>query len=159
MHFKQTIYTVLYAKLLPDNSGTEWKEEVVKNVKIEEGRITEVVTIADEPILIDDITSFAREGTGMFDKNGNMLFGGDIVRANVQKYNKAESKLEEGKDVLLSIIWVNGAYCCFIEGIDEPIYLNQQNVLEMEKVGNIYQHGKILEKPVDEAVFEADKKE
>lgn len=147
--FEQTIYKVLYAKLTADGQGTEWGEVAVKSIEFKDGIIVKATTLDDKIIEIDDTTTFARRATGMFDKTGNMIFGGDIVKATIQH------KQEDAKELLLPIVWVNGAYCIAIEGLGEMIYLTQQNVTEMEVIGNVYQHGKVLEKPVDEAIFEA----
>jgi hypothetical protein len=74
----------------------------------------------------------------MFDKSGIALFGGDIVKHN---------------GLLVPISWVNGAYCIIPDENADPIYFTQANVMEMEKVGDIYRNGSILEKPVDESIF------
>ena len=154
MNFKQTIFTVLYAQFNADNSGTEWKEEGVKELKMVAGKVTEVVTESDKKMLVDEVSVFVRESTGMFDKLGGMLFGGDIVKASLIIKSDLTGDEAPAKEVLMPILWVNGAYCCALEELPNPIYLSQQNVMEMEKVGNIYQHGKMLEKPIDEAIFE-----
>lgn len=149
--FEQTIYYLLSVRFTEDKTGTEWKEEPIKGLELKDGKIVRVTTDDAAITEIDNITTFARRATGMFDKIGNTLLSGDIVKASVIKNG------EEAKEMLMPIIFVNGAYCIVLEGLEEPIYLNQKNVLEMEKVGNIYQHGKILETPIDEAIFEAQK--
>lgn len=145
--FEQTIYTILRAKYTQDGQSVEWAEEAAKAIFIKNGKIEKAITEADIEVQIDDVTAFARRATGMFDKNGAMIFGGDIVKF-VHQHNQ-----EEPKEILVPILWVNGAYVAVITGIDELIYLTQQNVMEMEKIGNVYQHGKVLETPVDEAIF------
>lgn len=149
--FEQTIYALLSAKFSADGSKTEWREEGIKALKIKDGKIKQVTTDADVVVDIDETTTFARRSTGMFDKLGVMLFGGDLVKF---KHKHAEN---DEVDMIAPILWVNGAYVIVIAGIDEPIYLTQQNVMEIEKIGNVYQHGAILEKPIDEAIFEAQK--
>lgn len=147
--FEQTIYSLLRAKYNDEKTGVEWKEEGVKALEIKNGKITKVTTDGDVVVEIDETTAFARRSTNMFDKVGTMIFGGDIVKFK-HKHGDAEEV-----DRLAPILWVNAAYCIVIEGIDEPIYLTQQNMLEIEKVGNIYANGVILETTIDEAIFKA----
>ena len=151
--FEQTIYILLIATYSADKTKTEWREEGIKALELKNGKIFRVTTDSDALLDIDDVTAFARRSTGMFDKKGTMLLGGDLV-----KFNHIHAQ-EEAKDVIAPILWVNGAYAVVIPTIDELIYLTQQNVMEMEKIGNIYQHGKILEMPVDEAIFHAQNQE
>lgn len=146
--FEQTIYTLLSAKFNADGSAVEWQEEGVKAIEIKDGKIMRVTTDRDSLVDIDDTTTFARRATGMFDKLGQMLFGGDLVKFMQEHAGNAPI------EVIAPIVWINGAYCIAIEGVEEQIYLTQHNVMQIEKIGNIYQHGKILEKPIDEAVFE-----
>lgn len=147
--FEQTIYSLLRAKYNDAKTGVEWKEEGVKALEIKNGKITKVTTDGDVVVEIDETTAFARRSTGMFDKLGVMLFVGDIV-----KFKHKHGSAEEA-EILAPILWVNAAYCIIIEGIDEPVYLTQQNVLEIEKVGNVYANGAILETTIDEAIFKA----
>lgn len=150
--FEQTIYSVIYAKYSPDGASVEWEEKGVKALSLDTfGNIKKVTTVEDKDIEIDETTSFVRRSTTMFDKLGNALFSGDIVKVLVQYKNN------EAKELLLPISWINAAYCIVMEDVNEIIYLTQQNVMDMEKIGDIYRHGKILERPVDEAIFEADK--
>lgn len=151
--FEQTIYSVLYAKYTEDGKAIEWTEKPVKAVFLKGGKIEKVLTEEDHEIVIDDVTTFARRATGMFDKSGAMLFSGDIV-----KFQHQHAK-EDPKEVLAPILWINGAYTVVIAGIKELIYLTQTNVLEMEKIGTVYQHGKILETPIDEAIFAANEEQ
>lgn len=145
--FEQTIYTVLFARYSQDGQSVEWNEETVKTLSLKDGKIDKVVTEGDKEIVIDNVTSFARRATGMFDKVGAMIFGGDIVKFMHQHKN------EEEKEIVVPILWINGAYVAVIPGIEELVYLTQQNVMEMEKVGDVYRHGKVLETPIDEAIF------
>lgn len=147
--FEQTIYALLIATYSADKTKTEWREEGIKKLELKNGKIFRVTTDSDAVVEIDDTTAFARRSTGMFDKKGGMLFGGDLVKFS-HKHGTAEPV-----ETIAPILWVNGAYAVVIPTIDELIYLTQQNVMEMEKIGNIYQHGKILEMPIDEAVFAA----
>lgn len=150
--FEQTIYVLLGAKYSQDGQSVEWEEKQVKQLFLtKEGKIEKVVTDDDLTVPIDEVSTFVRRATGMYDKNGQMLLSGDIIKAVFQH------KQNEAKELLVPISWINGAYCIVMEEINEIVYLTQHNVMEMEKVGNIYQHGKVLEKPVDEAVFEANK--
>lgn len=149
--FEQTVYQVLRAQYSEDKTKVEWVENDAKSISLKDGKIVSAVINqhnADETILIDDVTAFARRGTTMFDKVGKMIFAGDIVKFTIQH------KSDEPKEVLAPIVFINGAYCIALEELaGEIIYLTQQNVLEMEKVGTVYQHGKLLETPVDEAIF------
>lgn len=155
MNFKQTIYSVIYAQFNADQSGTEWKEEGVKELKMVAGKVVEIVTESDKKMIVDDVSVFVRESTGTYDKKGQMIFGGDIVKLSLIRKSELSGEEAPAEEILMPITWVEGAYCGVVEGLVAPIYLTQANVLEMEKVGNIYQHGKILEKTVDEAVFES----
>jgi hypothetical protein len=151
--FEQTIYEVIYARYTEDGQGVEWLRKPVKTLTLSMGKVEKVTTEDDQEIVIDDTTAFVRRGTSMFDKVGVQLFCGDIVKF---QHSHAGS---DAAEVLAPIVWINGAYVVVIPGIEELIYLTQQNVMEMECIGNVYQHGKILETPIDEAIFEVDKQE
>lgn len=168
--FKQTKYKVLYAAVM--NGEPVWNELDVKRITLGVMGV-EKAEVEDESkpegeyreILIDGISAFARESTTMYDKDGTLLFGGDVVKVPIatstleiepgKSYSAEEIEAAKVvKEVLAPIVWINGAYCLCLRGWENPIYLTQQNVRQMEKVGNMYQHSTILEEPADESFFE-----
>lgn len=167
--YKQTKYKVL--RVVLENGESVWKEEIVSGIKIGPLGISAVVDEQGVELAVDNISVIARESTNMFDKDGNEIYFGDIVKVPISKAKldyiegKEYSKehFTEGEvmteDVLLPIVWINGAYCLVIEGFDTPIYLTQENTRQMEKIGNVYQHGKLLEKEIDEKKVFGEKKE
>jgi len=165
--FKQIKYNVLYAELVEGVSV--WKEEACRGIFFSGAGGVDSVLLertaedgSDITMVIDNISSFAREFTTMFDKIGAGLYSGDIVKVPIAMSklemtpDKTEYTPEEIKagavveEMLLPVNWINGGYCIAVEGFEAPIYLDQRNVRQMEKVGNVYQHSKLLEKPVDE---------
>jgi len=146
--FKQDKFKVLYALL--EDGASVWKDEVVKTMSLNKVGIETVVTENDADMIVDNTSVFVREFTGMFDKAGMELYGGDIVKFPVQDSENTT------KETLGSISWINGAFCIALEGEENIVYLSQQNVRQMEKVGNIYQHKALLDEvnPIDESVFE-----
>lgn len=149
---KLTKYKVL--AVVANNDGILWEENnnvVAVMLDYSIGKITHAKLRMkdhdDEVVAIDEKTFFLQEFTGMYDTAGSPLYGYDIV--------KPIDDLIQGFNALLPVVWINGAWCLVPEGMDEPIYLNQHNVMKMERIGTVYQHGAIIEKPIDEAVFEA----
>ena len=166
--FKQYFYKVLFVEMVEGSPA--WKEEDVEQLLLNTmGEVTTVKTSEERLLTIDNTAVFLREGTGKFDKVGAMLFGGDIVKipiavskfdistvpqdASQEEINKLIEDSKEVTEVFVSISWVNGAYCLNIENPELTVYLTEGNCMQMEKVGNTYQHASLLEKPVDESVF------
>lgn len=147
---KQIIYKVLYV-IINENGQSEWVEKQIKEIKLNNIGIESVITIDNDNIVIDNVSAFVREFVGMYDKNGVALFSDDIVKF---PFNLPEDGKEAEMDTMGSIVFINGAYCISLPEEETIVYLTQGNVRLMEKIGNSIQHNKVLEKDVDEKIFE-----
>lgn len=158
MFDKITKFKVLFADLDQDNNPI-WKEEPVKAATFGPFGITTVTidtSTEEEPnteriITIDGTSAFCRESTGKFDQDGKELFFGDIVEAEVKK----TALSEESHIYVFPIYFINGAFVGSIDGIDDLIMLSEQNTREMKKLGNIYQHGSMLQQVFNQEVLDA----
>lgn len=153
---KQTRYKLL--EVVRNNDGATWEENssvIGIMVDYSINKITHAkIRIKDQDdqvIFIDEKTAFLQEFTGMFDRNGVALYGYDIVKLPI----KIDGN--DPTEIMLPIVWINASWCLALEDAEEPVYLNHKNVMTMEKVGNMYQHGEIVEKSIDMAIFEAEK--
>lgn len=174
--FKQYLYHVLFADVV--EGKPVWKEEEVEQIWFEAGgAIKEVKTVDERILTVDNVAVFIRESTTKFDKLGNLLFGGDLVKIPISVSKLDMSAIPAGlsqseidkmvqeaavtTDIITPIQWVNGAWCLCIEDPELTVYMSEQSCMQMEKVGNIYQHANLLEKPIDESAFEksAERKE
>lgn len=155
--FKQIKYKVLYVEL-QENGTSLWIEKDVVAARFDGISITHVTvrdgegeSAVDREIVIDNVSSFIQESTTLFDKSGIQIYGADVVKVSV-------STGPEGiRDIVCPISWVNGGWHFIVEELEQSILLDQANTRAMEKLGNIYQHGEVLEsyrKQVDEKVFE-----
>ena len=145
---KQKIYKVLY--LIINNGQSEWVEKQVKTLHLNEIGVDKVETVDGEIIVIDNISAFLREFVGMFDKKGQALFSDDIVKF---PFDLPTEEVPNPEDVMGVISFINGAYCIPLPEKEAVVYLTQQNVQIMEKLGNVHQNAQAVEKEVDESVF------
>lgn len=90
-----------------------------------------------DTVLVDEMNAWLFQGTGAFDKNGKVIFHGHI--------------LKDKDDTLYEVFYANGAY--FIVKDEIPLMLLDQHVRELEIVGDVVQDLKLIEKPVDEKIF------
>lgn len=125
-----------------------WKEDYVTGMKMDVIGIQSVSINGNDVQIILGISAFVQEMTGSFDKSGTALFGGDIVTMPIAVDDA------DPVDMLFPIVFVEGAFCLVLENVDAPIYLISDNCKKMKKVGNIYQHGALIEKDIDEKIFE-----
>jgi uncharacterized phage protein (TIGR01671 family) len=146
--YKQLKYKVLCAELV--DGKAVWNEKPVTQILLGDMGIEKVIVAeGEQPIIIDEISNFALESTTMFDKNGVLMFGGYLV-----KFPWEVNDSDEVQELIAPIVFLNGAFCLAPEGKDAIVYLSQQNVRQMEVIGNIYQHGNLIETAIDEKIFE-----
>lgn len=87
----------------------------------------------------------AEQCTGLKDKNGKLIYEGDIVRLVNSKDNTEEIRLVTFKDCAFQFNLPNSMQ------IDRPLYCwainyhNRYKHIEIEVIGNIYQHPERLE--------------
>lgn len=81
--------------------------------------------------------------TGLKDKNGKLIFEGDVVKIKVLVDFAAFGANEKYIEIIAPIIFIDGGF--FIEQAENDIFLGQIPSTEIEIIGNIYENPELLE--------------
>jgi uncharacterized phage protein (TIGR01671 family) len=139
------------SKLIFSNMGVEgafFKVEI--DVPQEDG--TTKKESKDVGVQVDWIEAFLQEFTSKFDKLGAEIYSGDILKTEVVM--KDVDGEDDTQDRFYVITFFDGAFLATNELTEEAIPLTEEFCLKTEKVGTIYQNSDLIEKPIDESIFE-----
>lgn len=100
---------------------------------------------------LDRDTHIVQFYTGLKDKNGKKIFGGDIVKSLCQVF------LEEDQDALISEVYYHDSYAAFYLlasnrdfEIDEPLAQSIHNYEILEVIGNIHDNPELIRRKNNE---------
>lgn len=82
--------------------------------------------------------------TGLKDKNGKLIYEGDILKFKVLADFEAFGTNKKYVEIIAPVIYEYGGF--FIEQSENSIFLGQLPMSEIEVIGNIYENPELLEK-------------
>lgn len=131
--FKQIKYKVVY------RMGSEVFIQDVSELHFNEAGVTMAVFGKDEDrveIAIDFMDTFLQEATGKFDKDGYMIYSGDVVEIAEKNY---------------TVAYLDGAFrALMVDNNGETMsILDENTAINAKIVGNIFKNKDIAEPKVD----------
>lgn len=80
--------------------------------------------------------------TGIKDKNGKLIYNGDILKFKILEDFGAFGTKEKYIEIIAPVIYEYGGF--FIEQAENSIFLGQLPMSEIEVIGNIYENPELL---------------
>lgn len=80
--------------------------------------------------------------TGLKDKNGELIYEGDILKLNILENFGVFGTDEKCVEIIAPIVFEDGGF--FIEQSESSIFLGQFPMSEIEVIGNIFENSELL---------------
>lgn len=137
-------------------SNGNWIKGYFVLLAINEGLKHVIHTGTDEGrfILFEVIPDTVGQFTGLYDKNGNKIFEGDILKATYTEQRQYQGVSYQDEHSCVEEVIYNEKSACFMLKImceDVPLYRplhnfgSLANIKELEVIGNIYDNPELLE--------------